>query len=179
MNTSQTSMAPDTTPSASRARPTVMLAPHEVSQILEIYRPEHQYVSNAGFADGSLHCDLTLGHYPYTRRQIFHYVTAPTATICVCQVAYVFIGGIVLKCSKLQKELGLVDWIDFTRNRDAASLRFARFDVQFRREVKAMHTIPASMWLTRVRKFKGWKHCVMEFTIGDGISGKIHGAMTI
>lgn len=146
-----------------------------VNEILSIYRPEHRYVSDAVLNDTAMRCKLKPTVYPYTEKQIFDYITAPTVTIFGCQMAYVLIGSMVIAKHTLVASIKTRE--HFASLRDAALLRFGRFNIRFLAEVENKYPIPAHIKIGTIRCISGCIHCLMDFSIGDGICGNIHGVL--
>jgi hypothetical protein len=155
----------------------IQLSEADVERILELYRPEHQYVAQACLERLRLTCVLKPTVYPYTQRDVFPYITAPTATIYSCQLAYVLVGGLALKAPTLAASLGGGDWSQFLIQRDQAWLRFGTFNTRFSAAVENRGLIPANIRIVRTRHVGVNVHCVMEFEIGRGITGNIHGVI--
>ena len=151
------------------------IAQADISRILDIYRPEYRYVTDAGISGFRLSCKLRQVHYPYTVNEVFKYVTAPTATFLACQLAYVLVGGLILVGNEVASSI--LSWQEFIQFRDAAILRFTRCDTLFRGEVANAQNIPASISICRHRRAPFGRYCSMSFSIGGGITGKIHGAI--
>lgn len=83
-----------------------------------------------------------------------------------------------MKAPNFVATLGGGDWRQFLIQRDQASLRFVAFSTRFHKEVENRGSISAHIRILRTRRFKHNVHCTMEFQIGEGISGLIHGAIT-
>ena len=148
-----------------------------VEKILSIYRPEHRYVGNSVLTGISMRCELRSTIYPYTTKQIFGYITAPTATIFACQLAYVLVGGMVLSNTEHLIVRRVKTWENFLSLRDEALLRFGRFDIRFFEEVENKYPISGYIEIGWTRCIGGTILSLMEFRIGDGIGGKIHAAL--
>ena len=144
-----------------------------VDQILNLYLPEHRYVTDAVLKDNTLTCLLKPTLYPYTSVQLFKYITAPSATFFVCQIAYVLVGSLVLSNHQVARSSNLT-WDKFIRLRDQTLLKFANFQVRFRSEVKNKWPIQASINIKTVHKFSKHVHCKMHFSLGTGIYGNVH-----
>lgn len=155
----------------------IPLLDSDVERILEIYRPEHRYVTQATLDGLKLRCVLKRTVYPYTTHDIFPYITAPTATVYSCQLAYVLVGGLALKSPAIATSLGGGNWSEFLVQRDRAWLRFTSFSTHFRSEVVNADELSAAVGIVRIRNFRSNLHCVMEFEIGHGISGAIRGVI--
>jgi len=153
------------------------LSANEIAQILSIYLPDHQYVSNARITASSLECALGLTKYPYTTHSTFDYITAPTATLFVCQLAYVLVGGLTLRNPELALSLGGLSWDTFLRRRNEALLRFTNITTRFSSAVPNTGNTPAKITTTQSRRHRGLVHCRMSFTINACISGEVHGVI--
>jgi hypothetical protein len=160
------------------ANSVIQLSEFEIEQVLEIYRPEHRYVTLATLHQLKLECILKPTLYPYTQHEVFGYITAPTATLYACQLAYVLMGGLSLKTPEMVEQLGVGTWSRFVVQRDTAALRFATFSTRFRSEVENSGSIPAYIKVAQTRKARSNLHCIMEFNIGVGISGRVHAVIT-
>jgi len=146
-----------------------------VRRILDIYLPEHLYVYDAAIKGTSLSCSLNPTRYPYTARPIFNYITAPTATLFACQLAYVLIGGMFMTQHPIASPIGT--WERFFEMRDKAFLRVARISLRFDAEVANRRPIKASIGIDRAIHLRKRIHCTMSFEIGKGLSGQIHGVI--
>jgi hypothetical protein len=152
----------------------ITLSQKQIEQILDLYLPSHRYVRDAIIENLSLTCKLTSTVYPYTREQLFAYITAPTTTLLACQLAYVLLGGTILARHPLFKE---ISWNNFLDLRDNALLRFAKFDVRFKSEVVNKEPINVSIHIEKTMRFHSTVHYRMPFRIGAGITGLIHGVI--
>jgi hypothetical protein len=151
------------------------LSSKTLEQILEIYLPEHRYICSANLCDTSLTCSIKPTSYPYTQEQVFNYITAPTATLFACQLAYVLIGGMVIISHPLTTAIKSLNI--FRNVRDSALLRFAKIDLRFRSEVENKWPIHALINIDKAKRYHNSVHCSMDFCIGNGISGNIHGVL--
>ncbi len=145
----------------------------DLSAILAIYKPEHRYVAEATLHGRELTCSLRQGTYPYTTHQIFDYITAPTLTLLACQMTYVMVAGLVLLADPITEAIG--GWDRFLQLRNDAHLRIGTMDVRFAEEVKAAKFLPATIKVQRSHTLRSVSHCRFEFSIGNGITGTIHG----
>lgn len=161
--------------SAVAAGQRVELPEEIITKMLDIYRPEHRYIRSAIICGSSLECSLGSTEYPYTREPLFDYITAPTATLFACQLAYVLVGGMVVMNHPLVNLIKSLD--EFRDNRDCALLRFAKINLCFRSEVENKWPIACSMCVRKSKSYLGSIHCNMVFAIGGGISGTIHGVL--
>lgn len=82
-----------------------------------------------------------------------------------------------MKSPNLATGLGGGDWSKFLTQRDEAWLRFTSSTTKFRGAVPNVGNISALLRITNVRRMRRNLHCVMEYEIGKGISGKIHGVI--
>lgn len=145
-------------------------------QILDIYRPEFRFVVDAVFEDYSLDAQLKATSYPYTYREMFDYITAPTANLIGCQLSYVLAGGLIFFGTQHGSAPDL-DWNGFLRLRDRALLKFSSFKLNFRKEVKNIAGTPCRAELLHTKRVLGHTHTDIRFEIGHGISGLLHGVI--
>jgi hypothetical protein len=109
----------------------VALPQATVANILSLYRTEHQYVHDAVLNGTELAAMVTRPIYPYTRTDLFHYLTAPSATLVVAQLAYVLLGGLAFSNATPYR----MSFEKFCRLRDNAQLKFVDFSLRFKKEI--------------------------------------------
>jgi hypothetical protein len=159
-------------PVAETDNQTVRLSEEEVGRILDLYRTEHRYIANAKISNLKLRCMILPSRYPYTEHEVFSYVTAPTATLYIAQMAYVLIGGLVLSANASVSKYA--NWKEFVRWRDHASLRFAEVAMRFRGSLSNSEIHEATMGITNIRRLGTAVFCTLEFSIGDRLFGQVH-----
>jgi len=153
----------------------ISLSDSMVRTILDLYQPEYRFVSKAVLADLSLRCEVLPARYPYTQTQVFEYVTAPAATLIVCQLAYVLVGGLIATENPVVRPC--ISWDQFVQLRDAALLRFTRYEARFHAEVPNRVPIPCMIAMGKTKHLNSCLHCVMSFEIGNGIFGEVRSAV--
>lgn len=109
--------------------------------------------------------------YPYTRTEMFGYVTAPMATLYVCQVSYVFLAALTTLPGPLS---GMFSESDFYRDRDEARLRFGSLSFRFREEVLNVNGTIADAVVQTLHHIQGATHASVQFRIGRGIHIRSH-----
>jgi len=142
----------------------------QIEEILSIYKDEHQYIVDAAFAENVLTCKLKSTIYPYTKEVVFDYITSVTATLYVCQLAYLLFAELVKHgqvpevCSSYKEYILL---------RNTARLKFLRFNFKFFDKVENLDGIEAKISFIGQTTKKGKHFLKTSFSIGSGIKGEL------
>jgi hypothetical protein len=154
----------------------MVLPQFAIDEILKLYLPEYRFVETASFNGFSMDATLKTTLYPYTKTQLFDYITAPTANLIGCQLTYVLTGGLLFLGTKHPSAPDF-DWDAFLRLRDKALLKFSSFKLDFRREVKNSDSLKCKAELLHIKRIMNHTHTDIRFEIEQGIQGSIHGVI--
>ena len=150
-----------------------MLSQNYIDEILSIYKEDHRYLHNVEYSrsDRKISGVFYPIVYPYTIEPTFDYVTSVTATLFVCQLAYVLYTTLIDEQDV--DELNYLNHETFLNLISDAKLKFMRYKFKFFAPVYNCGMITGSMKLDEVIKKKNKVFYRSSFWIGHGMRGEL------
>ena len=146
-----------------------------INRVLDIYRPEFRFVKKIYCHNEIFYAEIVVDKYPYTQKQIFSYVTGPTLTLLVGQVAYIYTAYLIVNNKK--GELNDISLEKYLALRDDEKLVFGCLDFKFKRKIPMNKSFTMKMNLVASKRMRNFIYGRFTFEVERYLSGKTNFVM--
>jgi len=149
----------------------------KINEILSIYKPEHIYLKSAEVEDKRITGIFRKSIYPYTKEDLFQYITGATAVLYLAQLSYVF--SAVLIEHRVFEATKDISYEDFLALRDKARTYFTMLNSVFKKPVANSDNTNVVMEVTGVKNIGKAIIADMDFNLQNCIVGHLQLAMVL
>ena len=149
----------------------------KINEILSIYKPEHIYLKSAEAQDKHITGIFRKSIYPYTKEDLFQYITGATAVLYLAQLSYVF--SAVLIEYRLFEATKDISYEDFLVLRDKTQTYFTMLNLKFKKPIANSDNLNVVMEVTGVKNIRNAIIADMNFNFQNCIVGHLQLTMLL
>ena len=146
-----------------------------IDKVLDIYHPQFRFVKDIHHNEKEFTADIVVDKYPYTRHEIFSYVTGPSLTLIVGQVAYVFTASMI--ANNERDELRDISLEKYLYLRDKEKLVFGHLEFKFKKKIPANSKFEMTMKLEASKRMKNFIYGRFSFEVLGYLNGSTNFVM--
>lgn len=149
----------------------------KISEILSIYKPEHIYLKSAEVLDMRITGIFRKSIYPYTKEDLFQYITGTTAVLYLAQLSYVF--SAVLIEHRVFEATKDISYEDFLVLRDKTQTYFTTLNLKFNKPIANSDNLSVVMEVTGVKNIRNAIIADINFNFQNCIVGHLQLVMVL
>lgn len=146
-----------------------------IDKVLDIYHPEFRFVKDIHHNKNEFIANIIVDKYPYTRHEMFSYVTGPSLTLIVGQVAYVYTASMISKNEK--NELNDISLEKYLYLRDQEKLVFGHLEFKFKKKIPTNSMFKMTMKLEASKRMKSFIYGRFSFEVPGYLNGSTNFVM--